>query len=261
MTTTFEYEDTNFRNLWTRRTQPTGDITERDYDDSGNLIRETITTSRALPTGNPSSSSMQFEYFTSGAADGLIKKTTDAIGVTTDFAYDNLGRLLEKKFADGSELSEYSSLAGNVTRFTDPDGFAIDRTYDEMNRLDTTTVVVSVDGITYTTDADYDAEGNLVVELDRNGNETHFYYDVLDRPIERHESVGELDAITEFGYEFGAMQAAASVPNNPDFNYRYEKDAAGGIWLYVEDKLGQNPPLRPTRSVEQQRTATTLPTN
>ncbi len=237
-TVTFEYENTAFPAIWTRKVDSLGRETTRTLDDFGNIIREQLTTTQSLPQGNATFTFTNFVYYTSGAADGLVHTIEDANHHLTEYFYDDFGRLIETKHVDGSEMQVYDDLTGNVHHQIDADGFALNVTYDEMNRFKGSTVTIGIDNQTYSDSVEYDAAGNLIQEIDRNGVRTSFTFDLLNRVSKRIEAVGTINATTEYAYEYGEMQAAAMIPNESDYSYRYEKDPNGHVSLFVEDELG-----------------------
>ncbi len=237
-TTTFEYQDQNFPSIWTKRTDSLGRTSTRSLDASGNILLEQVSTSQQIPAGNPTSTFTKFTYFTSGPADGMVQTIEDANGQVTEYVYDGFGRLIETKHVDGSEFQSYGDLTGNVVSHVDADGFRIDMTYDPMNRFLGSVVMVNIDNATYSNSAEYDDAGNVIREVDRNGVVTTFDYDLLDRVSKRIEALGQLDATTEYAYEFGEMSALASVPFERDYTYRYEKNPNGHVSLFVEDDHG-----------------------
>ncbi len=240
VTTTYTYGNASFKGMWTEKVDGVGRKIERVLDSSGNVISETLSTTATLPQGNPKSSTTLWDYYLSGPADGLPSRKTDPIGIVTTYTYDAYGRLTNTTYPDGEATQSYANLRGNVTGMTDPDGFATVMTYDAMNRFESSSIVVSIDGVTYTESADYDAEGNRVEFVDRNGNITKFSFDEYDRPIEQIDSFGDLNAKMQFAYEFGEMVLAggADVEFNPDFNYIYTRDPLDRVTLMVEDRKG-----------------------
>ena len=238
-TTVMEYGNSDFPAIWTKKVDAVGRTTTRTLDPFGNLLSETISTFQALPAGNPSSATNRYEYFTSGPADGLISKTIDPVGQEIRYIYDNYGRPTSTIFVDGSSRMIYDDLTGNPTKRIDADLNELEISYDLMNRIKTTSINVSIDAITYTTETRYDAQGNVIRETDRNGNVTTFQFDTMDRTTKRIEGVGKIDAVTEYAYEYGAMTALAAVRYDNEHKYRYQKNANGFVSLFVEDEFGQ----------------------
>lgn len=66
-------------------------------------------------------------------AAGNLRQETDWRGNKTEYVYDHLGNLLNKIDALGTTVTERDA-AGNVTRYVDPAGLAVDITYDAVGR-------------------------------------------------------------------------------------------------------------------------------
>ncbi len=146
-----------------------GRTTTRVLSDEGNVRRETITTTLPVPEGSPTTTFVDYTYYESGPADGLVQTMTDALGHTTLYEYDDYGRLEKTTYVDGAqEIRTYEDLTGNLSSIQDPDGFVTSFTYDDMNRLKTTSVTISVDAVTYTETFEYDHAGNQTRMVDRN---------------------------------------------------------------------------------------------
>ncbi|WP_416309774.1 RHS repeat domain-containing protein [Spirulina sp. 06S082] len=111
--------------------------------------------------------------------DGQIETITDSRG-TTEFKYDELGRLLWRKDPDGEHLANGNTIeyqyddAGNVTEIKTLAG-TIEYEYDEWNRLEKV-----IEG-TETTSYSYDELGNLERTEFPNGTVEMRTYDELYR--------------------------------------------------------------------------------
>ncbi|MCA9041863.1 MAG: RHS repeat protein, partial [Planctomycetaceae bacterium] len=121
--------------------------------------------------------------------DDLYRKTsmTDDRG-TTDYTYDNDGRITQIDSPEGIINYEYDDLTGQRTRVTtgspsDPEN-DFRYTYDSLNRLKTVEVYERNDSALSTpevTTYSYDAVGNLVRVDQANGVITTYEYDDLYR--------------------------------------------------------------------------------
>jgi len=109
---------------------------------------------------------------------------TQANGVVTSYAYDNLNRLvhLETRTSAGTPITSYDyTLAptGHRTRVVELGGRTVDYSYDDLYRLveeDITDAVRGNDTITYT----LDAVGNRLTKTD-SGSTVPYSYDANDR--------------------------------------------------------------------------------
>ena len=131
---------------------------------------------------------------------GGVASTTDEMGRTTGYFYDNLGRKIEEvdpqvtvypvgggsgQLATPTTTISYDP-DGNVVSTTDADGHTSWTDYDALNRAVKT---VSAQGsgpndVHYATTTVYDAVGNTLSVTDPDGNTTSYDYDRLNRPIE-----------------------------------------------------------------------------
>ena len=132
-------------------------------------------------------------------ARGRIASTTDALGQTTDYAYDNLGRKVSETApapAAGSArpVTRYAyDASGNMTSVTDPLGNVITYAYD---RLDRRTQVTDARG--FATITAYDLTGNVTSLTDASGNVTRYAFDRRDRLVTETDP---LQAITSYAYD------------------------------------------------------------
>ena len=128
---------------------------------------------------------------------GDVLTTTDQMGRTTTYQYDNLGRKVEEldptaySVVNGTETLTQATTTytydrnGNVLSTTDPDGNTTWTTYDALNRPIRS---VSADGNgpndkDYATTTVYNAVGNVLSTTDPDGNVTSYSYDRLSRQV------------------------------------------------------------------------------
>lgn len=173
-----------------RKPQPGAFTTRNEYDDAGNVLKQT----------SPSGAVSQYTYDglsqltrlqePSGAttllgydASGREVRHTDGMGRTSAKLYDQLGRLVQDKDLDSvnsllRKVSYTYDKAGNLLTSTNP----LDRTttyaYDALNRLTSQTEPVS-DTKSITTSFGYDALGNRTRYTDGRGNSTIYTVNTL----------------------------------------------------------------------------------
>ena len=128
----------------------------------------------------PSGTSLGNQSFTYDGA-GRLKTATSGKGVVTTLTYDNLDRVVNQTFSDGTHAIATSYDAnGNATSRTDASG-ATSWFYDAANRLRTKTLPGgAVLGYAY------DPAGNMISSTDAGGTTAYGY-----------DKVNELDQITE----------------------------------------------------------------
>jgi RHS repeat-associated protein len=185
---------------------PVGRVTDVTGPDS------VVTHSEYTPAGRLKSVSVGYGTdavrTTSYAYDrGRLQSRTDPDGVRTDFAYDNVGRVIRETRAAGTAQAaqttyQYDSLGrrtlvgrakspsgradtsytydrnGNVTKLSNPDGKAWCFVYDSRDRL---TALGNPSRLTTT--FTYDAVGNLTGKLLPDGRRVSTTYDCMNRPV------------------------------------------------------------------------------
>ena len=181
--TAFEYDA---KNRLKKVTDPLNGITQYTYDGNGNLLtvkdaKNQITTfaydsrNRLVSTTDPLGKVETYEY---DGNDNLTKRITPKLDQIV-FAYDPVNQLLSKTLP-GNLLTSYQyDLVGNLTTVTDPDS-VLTMTYDQANRLLTTSTTGSSNQPTVTLSADYDKTGNRLALTHPTG-QTSYAYDVLNR--------------------------------------------------------------------------------
>ena len=204
-------------------TDPKGRVTAFTFDEQNRQA------SRTLPLGvettaDPTDFTETSEYFTPGSPGsgpfvGLLKRTTDFEGRTTDFTYDSFGRLKTKTHTDP---------ATSATR-------TVTYTYDALGR--TVTIDDSGHGITT---HQYDAESRLTARTTPEGT-IRYEYDNLGRmtrtytgsPDTGHNSIAsDAKAVTDTRYTYdqlGRLKTVTAVerfdqplPTPELTHYRYD---------------------------------------
>jgi RHS repeat-associated protein len=214
--TLYEYNSSGYL---TEETDPRGYVTYRDYDPLGRIKAETKeghTTLFSYEAGglvetitSPSGGQLTRHYTTSG----LLKEEIYPDGTKNTIVYDFFGRPIletkndivwEIKYDDAhhrvirthlatkiSEISEFDP-RGNLIKFTDAAGYALEKTYDGLNRLKTE---ISPSGKS----TSWSYQDNLIVCSLPSGETTTTQY-AGGRAIksETSDSRGTLIAVSEF---------------------------------------------------------------
>ncbi|MET9106651.1 LamG-like jellyroll fold domain-containing protein [Streptomyces zhihengii] len=150
-----------------REPLPAAFTTRNEYDDAGNVVKQTA------PGGGASS-------YTYDALGQLIR-TTDAAGVTDQFGYDMTGREVRRTDGMGRTSAKLYDAMGRLLQDSD-----LDETNSQLRKV--------VYG--------YDTAGNLTSSTDPLGRTTTYTYDALRRLTEQREPVSATDSITtSFGYD------------------------------------------------------------
>ena len=108
---------------------------------------------------------------------GNLLSVTNANGQNTTYKYDDLNRLIQTSYPNGTSQYMYYDNASNLIAKTDQNGNTINCTYDALNRL---AQIRYPDGSTvnYT----YDMNGNLLSDIGKNVS-SFYQYDARNRPF------------------------------------------------------------------------------
>ncbi|EKQ50971.1 RHS repeat-associated core domain-containing protein [Clostridium sp. Maddingley MBC34-26] len=193
-----------------------GNITIKNYDNMGNLI--SLYTPNACSDGSISEEGYRYTYdhmdrlISIKNPLGIVEKsirdsegniikginpnyysdeTYDGIGV--EYVYDKDNRKIKTIYPDGGIERFFYDANGNVIKHISPeyyqeetdDGLGYSYTYDSMNRLNS---IINEEGIVEKT-FEYDLHGNIIKEIDNEGNATLFKYDLLGNLIEKRVPV------------------------------------------------------------------------
>ena len=150
-----------------------------EYGDAANPGRVTRITP---PRGNTGASpdptySTTMSYFASGPRAGMLASTTDALGNTTTYDYDAVGRLIKT-------TDPLGNAAGGV-----PAQHATELVYDKEDRLRFVKAPApTAGGSQLVTEHQYDSVGNRTVQVHPNGQVTTYAYDNRDGLFQVKES-------------------------------------------------------------------------
>ena len=218
--TAFEYDA---KNRLKKVTDPLNGITQYTYDGNGNLLtvkdaKNQITTfaydsrNRLLSTTDPLNKVETYEY---DGDDNLTKRITPKLDQIV-FAYDPVNQLLSKTLP-GNQLTSYQyDLVGNLTNVTDPDS-VLTMTYDQANRLLTTSTAGSSHQPNVTLTYTYDKNGNRLTV--NGGTASHTYvYDVLNRLTSLTSPAGA----NTFTYDALSRRTSLTLPNGTQTTYTYD---------------------------------------
>ncbi|MFT8349924.1 DUF6531 domain-containing protein, partial [Clostridium saccharoperbutylacetonicum] len=193
-----------------------GNVTIKNYDDMGNLT--SLYTPNACINANFADEGYRYTYdfldrlISIKNPIGIVQKSirdsegniikeinpnyydsesNDGIGV--EYEYDKENRKIKTIYPDGGiERFVYDS-NGNVIKHISPeyynedtdDGLGYTYTYDSMNRLSS---IINEEGLVEKT-FEYDLHGNIIKEIDIEGNATLFKYNLLGNLIEKRVPV------------------------------------------------------------------------
>lgn len=177
-------------------------------------------------------------------ASGNLTGSTNALGHSTQFTWDALGRprlTTQPAPASGQPnptiRTDFNS-AGFLTRVTDPRSLAT--TYTSTGLGDVTSLVSPDTGSTTST---YDAAGNLKTRKDARGRTTTYTYDALNRLIQALYADGTSTAL--FYDESGAVEQLTRIVD-PGVTSTFTYDLHGRVLTRTQTVLNGTTPLTHT---------------
>jgi YD repeat-containing protein len=165
---------------------PNGNVTVTAYDAAGRV--DTVTMPNYTPPGSSTSitavSSRDYNDV------GQLITETDPLGKTTNYLYDQLGRVARVTTAELGVVKYAYDLIGDRVSVTDPTGAVNASTYDYLGRPLTSTQVVRQSGSSYTTNYTYGFGGWLASTQSPAGVVTSTTYK-RRRPTSERDGRGE----------------------------------------------------------------------
>ena len=223
-------------------------------DKNGNITRWTYSGNNPLPETMTDARGSVTRY----TYDGMRRKTseTDAEGYTTQITYDRTGRKLKETDKRGNETNYTYSSRGIVTKIKDREDNETTFTYDNVGNILTGTdnenntltyeydrnynkileknllnekrmlyndkgqVIEEIDALNHSKRYTLDGVGNIIKEVDRNGNEINYRYNnVLNKVIEKTDGNGK---ITRYNYDYNGNLLKEIKADNCEINYEYD---------------------------------------
>ncbi len=183
----YDYDDRgNLRRYTDRR----GFTWTYDYDEQGNRIYQsepTLGENTHIAYERDETRWAYNEY-------RQVISTTNALGYTTRYEYDEQGNLTHIYLPDGSSITMTYDSYGDLLTVTDGEGRTTTNTYDPT----TGDLVAVTDGEGNTTRFGYDSLGRQTVITDANGYAVHIAYDGSDRIVSVTDARGQA---TRFVYD------------------------------------------------------------
>lgn len=173
----------------------------QSFDGRGNIVG--VTRFLKLPNGTERPISTSSDFADPNWPDKPTS-TTDALGGTTTYEYDNNGYLIKVTDALGNSKTATFDAAGRPLTVTDALGNTTVKTYDAKGNLLTTT-----DALGRTTTNAYDAQGRLTSATDALGSTRSYTYDVLGRVLTDTDPLGHTVTYT---YDALGRRLTESMP-------------------------------------------------
>ncbi|MBW7475892.1 hypothetical protein K0T92_14190 [Paenibacillus oenotherae] len=233
----------NDKNQITAFTDKNGHTYAYEYDEYGNVIKETNPLGIAKEYGynanrkltmlrNPDGSTYEYTYDDKGN----MLTAKDPLGRVLAMNYNTQGLPSKVMLPTGKSTSLSYDVRGNVTSVSDPDGNMTRYTYDELNRLSgvikpngshteykytasgKTTQVTHPDGTSLT--ARYDSRGLKVEESDESGRINKYKYDDAGQLSAKIDATG---GVTSYEYDSMGNVRTIILPDGSKTVYTYNK--------------------------------------
>ena len=185
---------------------------------------------------------------------GQVSFQRNGLGLTTDFTFDGLNRVIATRDGLGHTTSMKYDRNSNVEERTDRRGVTAVNTYDNLNRLTRAEIRGPFGPVQTLSEMDYDDVGNKLLETDIHGSRTDFVYDDLYRVEVRrlptaHEERFVFDLVGNVVSQFDAngnetravydkLNRVTSRTDAEDNEVRFEYDAAGNVDLQEDVTRG-----------------------
>ncbi|MFN8488977.1 MAG: RHS repeat-associated core domain-containing protein [Caldilineaceae bacterium] len=270
--TVFEY---NARGDVTRQTDALGHVTTMTYDNFGNELTHTDALGRTASKTYDANQNILSQRDEDGHlttftyngqsqpltitddrgrviqnsydAKGNLASYTDGEGAVTHYAYDATGNLTSITDALGHVTTRSYDSSGNQTASTDALGNMTAMSYDANNRMTSETRTRTLPDGTHqnvTLQYTYDAKGNLISDIDPNGNTFTVNNNVLDKP---DTVVNKLGAISYYQYDDRGYLVRMTDANGGQSAHTYDLEgrelsstnADGHTTRYTYNALGQ----------------------
>ncbi|HEY3718478.1 MAG TPA: polymorphic toxin-type HINT domain-containing protein [Jatrophihabitantaceae bacterium] len=219
---------------------PLGNVASTTYDQRGLPVRS------QAPAYTPPGSSTPITPVTTSEFDGVgnLTSSVDALGNTSKYTYDRLGRLLAKDEPSSSDsdraVTRYTyTLTGKLLSTTDPSGAVTQQTYDDLDRpITSTDVERKPQADNFTTTAGYDDAGNAVTSTSPTGAKTTAGYDSAGQLTSLTDPNG---VVTRYGYDGLGNQVRISDGLGRTSRTNYD---VGGRVTSEADLNASNAPIR-----------------
>ena len=194
---------------------PVGDVTSYGYDADGRQV------SRTLPAYTPPGGSQVTPIDTTAYdGNGRVTSTTDGLGNTTHYAYDQLGNRVTETAPDSSVTATVYDADGEALSVTGPTGSQAQSTYDFLGRVVTSTQVERYSGsgtAAYTTGYFYGDSGGpgagggwLSRVASPDGVSTSYAYDAVREKTGVTDGAGNT---TSYSFDALGQQTKLTYPD------------------------------------------------
>lgn len=260
-TLTFAY-DTNQRltSIDGARTD-INDVTSFIYNSNGDLtsvtnpLNQVTSFSNFNAHGKPQTITLPNGLVITLVYDDLQRVTSKSMsGLTTTYAYNNIGLVSQVTFSDGSYLSYTYDNAHRQILITDNEGNKIETVYDVMSNVLEKKIKDSSNTLKQKMEYEFNAYGELIEVLGGNGQSTSIEYDGNGNPVEFiantnrtttliYDALDRMKKVTnpesaESNIIFNALDQSTSVGDLNGNNTTYTYNAFGDILSMTSPDTG-----------------------
>jgi len=245
---TYAYDELNRA---TSVTDANGNTTTTSYDLNGNRTSTTDPNNRVTTDGYDDANELTSIHYSDGTtptvtfgydADGHRTTMTDGSG-TSDFSFDNLGRLISQTDGAGNSIAYARDADGNITQITYPSGHSVARDYNDASQLTSVS-----DWLGHTVSFDYDADGNVTARHFPGGVDSHSQIDASGRTdaitqTANGQTLASYDYTRDPAGQLQSAHEAGDVSGSTDYTYdAAARLASSGTASFSYDPAGN--PLR-----------------
>ena len=173
-------------------------ISENKYDVNGNLVLEGATSTydqynRLINVTNVDGSYEKYQYNIDGELERKITSTTNSEEIVTLYRYDQYtNNIIQEHLDDNNVITRDYDANGNLLEEISADGAQTIYTYDNMNRLLSTTTNAGL-----VTTYDYDANGNNINVTNHENEDTTYYTNWSDWTLASESGISSTSSIAE----------------------------------------------------------------
>jgi RHS repeat-associated protein len=226
------YQDTNYEEssydiygrLTVNRTR-SGVMVTYQYDDLGRMIEK-------APSSMPT---VSFEYDLANRLKKVITAVVpgNPVSGTFEYFFDTAGRMIKEQYPDGKQVQYQLDGVSNVTRLTYPDGYYVDRVFDELDRLvDIKLNGASASALSFV----YDALSRRTRLDYNNGAQANYFFDSQDNLLSLRQTF--FSSSVEFNYGFNDVKELVSQEAD-DTQYQWSPSSPGGVSYGVANSMNQ----------------------
>lgn len=166
---------------------------------------------------------------------GVLTSSTDELGRTTGYKFDNSGNLIEMISPDGSKVNYNYNAVNQKISETDANGNTSYYTYNDLNLVSSVT-----DALGDKTLYEYDPLGNLTKEIRPDGSEIKYINDALGNMI---ETIYPNGVTYKYEYDSCGNNTKILYPDGTTEEFTYDsngnitsaKDKKGNITTYTQN--------------------------